>query len=431
MARDKGTREMPAHDRLYSSCKAGGRQGMCPANALIDMPAGDPAGGMVAPFIPWSGANVLGMSRRPAAVAALVETARRSGLGDGGDKAARAALEATLAELHDAQAACTFASRGDTRTATLAALASLMPDLLILSDEAWAADTNAVFGFEMVTFQRDDPADLAALLRQGRPRRPVMVAFTALNRVNGAVAPVKSICDLARGFGALTWLDESGALGLYGPRGGGIAERDGARGMADIVEGSLAPALGVAGGYVAGDTAFCGAVQASASRLGIIRLAAPMAAAASCNAAHLRHSVAERIALALQVERTRRALRTVRIPMAAGRSHIIMVPVAGALQTRWAARLLLDQFGHRVETVDAPNGCEGLRIQPTPLHKTAAIEDLADALDRVWDQLGLPRDDDASAPTWNVVPLQPGTDDDVAPIGYLARRSARKRAALG
>jgi 5-aminolevulinate synthase len=214
--------------------------------------------------------------------------------------------------------------------------------------------------------------------------------------MDGDIAPIGQICDLAAKFRALTYLDEVHAVGLYGPRGAGIAERDGVMDRVDVIEGTLAKGFGVVGGYIAADAVICDAIRSAAPSF-IFTTAMPpaVAAAATRSVAHLKKSVAERIAHRLQVEKTRRALSEAGIPMMSSQSHIIPVPVGDPLLCREASTLLLERFAIYVQPINyptVPRGTERLRITPTPFHSDQLIDGLADALRKVWDRLGLPRE---------------------------------------
>jgi 5-aminolevulinate synthase len=214
--------------------------------------------------------------------------------------------------------------------------------------------------------------------------------------MDGDIAPIGRICNLADKYGALTYLDEVHAVGLYGLRGAGIAERDGVMARVDVIEGTLAKGFGVVGGYIAADKVICDAVRSAAPSFIFTTAMSPaVAAAATQSIRHLRNSVADRITHQLRVDKTRRALREVGIPMMLSQSHIIPVPVGDPRLCREASTLLLEKFGIYVQPINyptVPRGTERLRITPTPFHNNRLIDQLASALREVWDSLGLPRE---------------------------------------
>jgi 5-aminolevulinate synthase len=212
--------------------------------------------------------------------------------------------------------------------------------------------------------------------------------------MDGDIAPIGRICDLAARYGALTYLDEVHAVGLYGRRGAGIAERDGVMDRVDVIEGTLAKGFGVVGGYIAADAVICDAIRSAAPSF-IFTTAMPpaVAAAATQSIRHIKNSVAERVAHRLQVDKTRRALRKAGIPMMPSQSHIIPVPVGDPALCREASTLLLEKFAVYVQPINyptVPKGTERLRITPTPFHNDRLIDALANALRGVWETLGLP-----------------------------------------
>jgi len=220
--------------------------------------------------------------------------------------------------------------------------------------------------------------------------------------MDGDIAPIGRICDLAAKHGALTYLDEVHAVGLYGRRGAGIAERDGVMDRVDVIDGTLAKGFGVVGGYIAADAIICDAIRSAAPSF-IFTTAMPpaVAAAAAQSIRHIKNSVAERVAHRLQVDKTRRALRKAGIPMMPSQSHIIPVPVGDPALCREASTLLLEKFSVYVQPINyptVPKGTERLRITPTPFHNDRLIDALANALHGVWERLGLPIET-------NVVPI--------------------------
>src|SRR6266853_1815912 len=350
----------------------------------------------------WCSNDYLGMGRHPAVINAMIETAVRMGAGAGGTRNisgnshAVVALEAELADLHRKEAALAFSSGYVSNEAALGTIGRLLPNCLILSDEKNHASMIAGIrgsGAEKRIFRHNDFGHLNTLLEDAGHSRPKVIAFESLYSMDGDIAPIGDICDLAAKFGALTYLDEVHAVGLYGPRGAGIAERDGVMDRVDIIEGTLAKGFGVVGGYIAADAVICDAIRSAAPSF-IFTTAMPpaVAAAAAQSIAHLKKSVAERIAHWLQVEKTRRALRKAGIPMMSSQSHIIPVPIGDPDLCREASTLLMETFGLYLQPINyptVPRGTERLRITPTPFHNDQLIEDLANALCDVWDALSL------------------------------------------
>ncbi len=359
----------------------------------------------------WCSNDYLGMGRHPAVINAMIETAVRMGAGAGGTRNisgnshAVVALEAELADLHKKEAALVFTSGYVSNDAALGTIGRLLPNCLILSDQKNHASMIAgirASGAEKRIFRHNDLGHLRQLLEEAEPSRPKVIAIESLYSMDGDIAPIGEICNLADKHGALTYLDEVHAVGLYGRRGAGIAERDGVMDRVDVIEGTLAKGFGVVGGYIAADAVICDVIRCAAPSF-IFTTAMPpaVAAAAAQSVAHLKRSVAERIAHALQVDKTRRALHKAGIPMLPSRSHIIPVPVGDPVLCQEASMQLLERFGIYVQPINYPTvppGTERLRITPTPFHSDRLITGLANALRVVWDTLGLPR-------KTNVVPI--------------------------
>jgi 5-aminolevulinate synthase len=353
----------------------------------------------------WCSNDYLGMGRHPAVINVMIETTLRVGAGAGGTRNisgnshAVVALEAELADLHRKEAALAFTSGYVSNEAALGAIGRLLPNCLILSDEKNHASMIAgirASGAEKRIFRHNDLEHLRALLEETERSRPKVIAFESLYSMDGDIAPIGRVCDLADQYGALTYLDEVHAVGLYGPQGAGIAERDGVMDRVDVIEGTLAKGFGVVGGYIAADAVICDAIRSAAPSF-IFTTAMPpaVAAAAMQSIRHLKKSVAERIAHRLQVDKTRRALCKAGIPMMPSQSHIIPVPIGDAVLCREASRLLLERFDIYVQPINyptVPKGTERLRITPTPFHNDRLINGLANALREVWDTLELPRE---------------------------------------
>jgi 5-aminolevulinate synthase len=369
------------------------------------------SGGTSREVVVWCSNDYLGMGRHAAVIGAMVETARRMGAGAGGTRNisgnshAVVALEAELADLHRKEAALAFTSGYVSNEAALGTIGRLLPNCLVLSDEKNHASMIAgirASGAEKRIFRHNDLGHLEALLQEAGHTRPKVIAFESLYSMDGDIAPIGRVCDLAAKFGALTYLDEVHAVGLYGLRGAGIAERDGVMDRVDVIEGTLAKGFGVVGGYIAADAVICDAIRSAAPSF-IFTTAMPpaVAAAATQSIRHLKRSVAERMAHRLQVDKTRRALREPGIPMMPSQSHIIPVPVSDPALCREASTLLLERFAIYIQPINyptVPKGTERLRITPTPFHNDRLIDGLANALREVWDRLGLTRET-------NVVPM--------------------------
>jgi 5-aminolevulinate synthase len=361
------------------------------------------SGGKAREVVVWCSNDYLGMGRHSAVINAMIETALRMGAGAGGTRNisgnshAVVALEAELADLHRKEAALAFTSGYVSNDAALGTIGRLLPNCLILSDEKNHASMIAgirASGAEKRIFRHNDPGHLEALLQQTERSRPKVIAFESLYSMDGDIAPIGRICDLADKYNALTYLDEVHAVGLYGPRGAGIAERDGVMNRVDVIEGTLAKGFGVVGGYIAADVVICDAIRSAAPSF-IFTTAMPpaVAAAATQSIRHLKKSVAERVAHRLQVDKTRRAFRIAGVPMMSSQSHIIPVPVGDPVLCREASTLLLEEFGIYIQPINyptVPKGTERLRITPTPFHTDQLINALADALRAVWEKLGLP-----------------------------------------
>lgn len=354
----------------------------------------------------WCSNDYLGMGSHPAVRDAMRAAVDRFGAGAGGTRNISGnshpvvELERDLAALHGKERALVFTSGWISNLAAISTVASLLPGCLILSD-AW--NHNSMIegirrsGCEKQIFAHNDVGHLEALLRQADPARPKLIVFESLYSMDGDIAPVGQIAALAQRYGAMTYLDEVHAVGLYGPHGGGIAERDGVGHAIDIVEGTLAKGFGTLGGYVAADAAVVDCIRSYAPSF-IFTTALPPAIAAAARAAvrHLRTSETERERHRAVVAETKAALLQAGLPVMPNRSHIVPVLVGDAERCKAASDRLLQVHGIYIQPINYPTverGTERLRITPTPFHTGGQIAALAAALAEVWRSLELPRAD--------------------------------------
>ncbi len=351
----------------------------------------------------WCSNDYLGMGQHPKVIGAMVETATRMGTGAGGTRNIAGnnhplvQLERELADLHRKEAALVFTSGYISNETGISTLARLMPNCLILSD-AWNHNS-MIEGVrqahcEKRIFRHNDMAHLQELLAGADPAQPKLVVFESLYSMDGDVAPVHRICDLAQRYGAMTYIDEVHAVGMYGARGGGIAEREGAMGRIDVIEGTLAKAFGCVGGYIAAGAAIIDTLRSYAP--GFIfttALPPPVAAAATAAIRHLKASNWERERHQDRAARTKSVLAAARLPVMMSLTHIVPVFVGDPELCKEASDLLLADHGIYIQPINyptVPKGTERLRITPSPYHDDALIDALADALVDVWQRLKLP-----------------------------------------
>ncbi|MGE3869321.1 MAG: 5-aminolevulinate synthase [Pseudorhodoplanes sp.] len=354
-------------------------------------------------IIVWCSNDYLGMGQHPKVIGAMVETATRMGTGAGGTRNISGTnhplveLEGELADLHGKDSALVFTSGYVSNETGISTIARLIPNCLILSD---AFNHNSMIegvrqsGCEKVIFRHNDVAHLETLLREAGPERPKLIVFESIYSMDADIAPINAICDLAGRYGAMTYLDEVHAVGMYGARGGGVAERDGAMARLDVIEGTLGKAFGCFGGYIAASHTVCDAVRSYAPGF-IFTTALPPAvcAAAAASIRHLKGSQWERQRHQERVARTKAVLTASGLPVMPSETHIVPIAVGDPEKCKAASDLLLSEHGIYIQPINyptVPKGTERLRVTPTPYHDDALIDRLAAALVDVWGTLDLP-----------------------------------------
>ncbi len=352
----------------------------------------------------WCGNDYLGMGQHPEVLAAMHEAIDAAGAGSGGTRNISGTtvyhkrLEAELADLHGKEAALVFTSAYIANDATLSTLPKLFPGLIIYSDalnHASMIEGVRRNGGAKRVFRHNDVAHLRALMAADDPAAPKLVAFESIYSMDGDFGPIKDICDAADDFGALTYIDEVHAVGMYGPRGGGVAERDGLMGRIDIINGTLAKAFGVFGGYIAASAKMVDAVRSYAPGFIFTTSLPPtVAAGAAASVRVLKQAQHLRDAQQLNARILKMRLKGLGLPIIDHGSHIVPVHVGDPIHCKMLSDMLLENFGIYAQPINfptVPRGTERLRFTPSPVHDAGQIDRLVKAMDSLWRHCALNR----------------------------------------
>ena len=354
------------------------------------------------PITVWCSNDYLAMGQHPKVIEAMEEALHDVGAGSGGTRNIggnthyHIQLEAELADLHGKEAALLFTSGYVSNDATLSTLAKLLPGCIIFSDELNHASMIAGIrnsGCEKQVFRHNDITHLEELLAAANPDAPKLIAFESVYSMDGDVAPVHAICDLAEQYNALTYIDEVHAVGMYGPRGGGITERDEAAQRIDIIEGTCGKAFGVMGGYIAADRKIIDCIRSYAPGFIFTTSLSPVLAAGVLAAVrHLKGSSEERCAQQANAAMLKEMLCAAGLPVMASTTHIVPLMVGDPVRAKRISDILLAEYGMYVQPINfptVPRGTERLRFTPGPAHDEGMMRELTAALVEIWDRLEL------------------------------------------
>ena len=352
----------------------------------------------------WCGNDYLGMGQHPEVLAAMHEALDATGAGSGGTRNISGTtvyhnrLEAELADLHGKDAALVFSSAYVANDATLSTLPKLFPGLIIYSDalnHASMIEGIRRNGGARRVFRHNDVAHLRELIAADDPAAPKLIAFESIYSMDGDFGPIKEICDLAEEVGALTYLDEVHAVGMYGPRGAGVAERDGQMARVDIINATLGKAFGVFGGYIAASAKMIDAVRSYAPGFIFTTSLPPVVAAgAAASVRVLKTAQHLRDAQQLHAKVLKMRLKALGLPIIDHGSHIVPVVIGDPVHTKLLSDMLLEQFGVYVQPINfptVPRGTERLRFTPSPVHDLKQIDALVKAMDVLWGHCALNR----------------------------------------
>lgn len=356
------------------------------------------------PITVWCGNDYLGMGQHPVVLNAMHDAVDATGAGSGGTRNISGTtvyhkqLEAELADLHGKEASLLFTSAYIANDATLSTLPKLFPGLIIYSDalnHASMIEGVRRNGGDKRIFRHNDVGHLRELLEADDPKAPKLIAFESVYSMDGDFGPIEEICDLADEFGALTYIDEVHAVGMYGPRGGGVTERDNLAHRIDIINGTLAKAYGVMGGYIAASAKMCDAVRSYAPGFIFTTSLPPsVAAGAAASVAHLKTDQDLRDQHQMQAKILKMRLKGLGLPIIDHGTHIVPVIVGNPVHTKKLSDMLLENHGIYVQPINfptVPRGTERLRFTPSPVHGPGEIDALVHAMDELWSHCALNR----------------------------------------